>query len=430
MSDEENPGQRDTSPASEKSSPRASSDSQIPLMGERPSLSLGPLGLIGFGPKPDTQTVEEVAPRRPSALATMASLVIVIAALKVANSILVPLMVSVFLATLLAPLVLYLQKRKIPPTAGVPLVIVLTLLVFAGLAGLVGSSINAFIQAAPDYQERLMLLVRATSSQLESLGFKVTSEHLASLVQPEAAVRFVGDTLSNVADLLSSSFLILLMTIFVLFEALVLPDKIRSALGDPTADMSQGIRVIGRLKAYVVVKTMTSLATGLLVGISLSVIGVDFALLWGLLAFLLNFIPNIGSIIAAVPAVLMAMLQLGTGGALATTVVFVVTNVVIGSLVEPKIMGQRMNLSPLIVFFSLIFWGWLWGGVGMLLSVPLTMAIRIMLDGNEATRPFAILMAGANPAAHQAEGSSFDDASASIDELPPPSRPTDNGSAS
>ena len=195
--------------------------------------------------------------------------------------------------------------------------------------------------------------------------------------------------------MLSNTFLVLFMTIFVLFEALVLPNKIRDALADPEADLSRGIRVVGRIKAYVVIKTSTSLLTGLIVGIVLNFMGVDFALLWGLLAFLLNFIPNVGSIIASIPAVLMALLQIGPTGALATALVFVVVNTIIGSLVEPKIMGQRMNLSPLVVFLSLVLWGWLWGPIGMLLSVPLTMAIRIMLEGNPSTRPFAVLMAGA-----------------------------------
>ncbi len=248
-----------------------------------------------------------------------------------------------------------------------------------------------------------------TSAQFERWGIAVTAESLYSLVRPEELVGFLGDTLSGLADTLSDTFLVMLMTVFLLFEAMVLPDKIRAALGDPDADMSQGIRVIGRLKAYVVVKTSTSLATGVVIGAALHLIGIDFALLWALFAFLLNFIPNIGSIIAAVPAILMALLQWGTGAAFATTLVFLVTNLVIGSFLEPKIMGQRMNLSPLIVFVSLVFWGWLWGGMGMLLSVPLTMAIRILLDGNESTRPFAILMAGASPATKAVGKSSLED---------------------
>lgn len=389
---------------------RPSPPSDSSPMSERPSLSLGPLAMLGFGPKPDSvDGVPGLIPKKTNSLVVMASLVIVIAAIKTARPVLLPLTVAVFLATLTAPAVLYLKKRRVPPEIGVPLVLIMTLVFFSGLGGLVAGTINSFIQASPAYQERLIALFLTTSAQLEKWGMPVTAENLYSLVRPEELVGFLGNTLSSLADTLSNTFLVMLMTVFLLFEALVLPDKIRAALGDPHADMSQGIRVIGRLKAYVVVKTSTSLATGLIIGVALELIGVDFALLWGLFAFLLNFIPNIGSIIAAVPAVLMALLQLGTGAAVATSVVFLITNLVIGSLLEPKIMGQRMNLSPLVVFVSLVFWGWLWGGMGMLLSVPLTMAIRIMLDGNESTRPFAILMAGANPTTNSATQSSFED---------------------
>jgi predicted PurR-regulated permease PerM len=252
------------------------------------------------------------------------------------------------------------------------------------------------------------VLLVSSAGQLEELGLEVNSQTIYSLVQPSEAIGFIGDTLSSVADLLSSMFLVLLLTVFVLFEALVLPDKIRAALGDPIADLSRGLRVVSRIKAYVVVKTWTSFATGLVIWLVLEFfMDIDFAMLWGLLAFLLNFIPNIGSIIAAIPAVLMALLQMGVGGATMTALIFLVVNMTIGSFLEPKIMGQRMNLSPLVVFVSLVFWGWLWGGIGMLLSVPLTMAIRIMLEGNENTRPFAVLMAGANTASDIAPGGSI-----------------------
>jgi predicted PurR-regulated permease PerM len=327
---------------------------------------------------------------------TAASLVIVIAALKVARPVLVPLTVSAFLAVLTAPFVLYLKKHRVPPHFGVPLVVLVTVLVISGIAGLVIGTLNTFVQEIPSYQARVMEMLTSASSQLESFGIQLTLSSLTSLVEPAAAMQFSGNTLSEIADLLSNTFLVLLMTIFVLFEAMVLPDKIRNALSDPNADLSQGIRVVGRIKAYVVIKTSTSLATGVIIGGALQLMGVDFALLWGLLAFLFNFIPNIGSIVAAIPAIILALLQAGPTGALATAIVFIVVNMVIGSLLEPKIMGERMNLSPLVVFFSLVFWGWLWGPIGMLLSVPLTMTIRIMLEGNKGTRPFAILMAGAS----------------------------------
>lgn len=366
---------------------------------EEPRISLGPLALLGFGPKSARGRAEPQNQRAGNALWTAASLVIVVAGLKVARPVLLPLVVSAFLAVLTAPMVQYLQKRRVPPWFGVPLVVLLTVGVMAGVTGLVIGSLNTFVQQVPAYQARISVMIEEATVQLDQVGFQLTVENVTQMVQPESAMRFAGSTLSEIADMLSNTFLVLFMTIFVLFEALVLPDKIREALGDPAADLSQGIRVVGRIKAYVVIKTSTSLATGAIIGLTLELMGVDFALLWGLLAFLLNFIPNIGSVIASIPAVLMALLQFGPTGALATLVVFIVVNTVIGTLLEPRIMGQRMNLSPLVVFVSLVFWGWLWGPLGMLLSVPLTMAVRIMLEGNEQTRPFAVLMAGADASA-------------------------------
>ena len=361
----------------------------------RPSVSLGPLALLGFGPEAPAEQKDVAARSRRSTLVSAAALVVIVAGLKVARPVLVPFTVSVFFATLAAPAVFYLRRRRLPVEVAVTIVMLAGILLFGGLFGLVASTVNAFVQAAPEYQQRLAILVIAVSETLERWGIDASPAGFYSLFQPGAIVSFVGDTLSGVADMLSDTFLVLLMTVFVLFEAIVLPDKIRAALDDPNADLSRGLRVVSRIKAYVVVKTSTSLATGIIIWLLLALFGVDFALLWGLLAFFLNFIPNIGSVIAAIPAILLALLQQGVGGAIATFIIFLLVNMIIGSILEPRVMGKSMNLSPLVVFVSLVFWGWLWGGIGMLLSVPLTMAIRIMLDGNESARPFAILMAGA-----------------------------------
>jgi len=137
---------------------------------------------------------------------------------------------------------------------------------------------------------------------------------------------------------------------------------------------------------------MTRLLTGSLIWISLAIIGVDYAIIWALIAFLLNYIPNIGSIIAAIPAVLFTLVQLGLGGVIWTTIVFVLVNLIIGSVVEPKIMGKGMGLSTFVVFVSLIFWGFMLGTVGMFLSIPLTMTIKIILEKNPKTKLIAILL--------------------------------------
>ena len=134
------------------------------------------------------------------------------------------------------------------------------------------------------------------------------------------------------------------------------------------------------------------LGTGIAIGVWLAVIGVDYAMLWGLLAFLLNYVPNIGSIIAAVPTVLFAAVQLGPGAALWSAAGYLVVNVVVGSVVEPRFMGRGLGLSTLVVFLSLVFWGWVLGPVGMFLSVPLTMMIKIALDSRPDTHWIAVLL--------------------------------------
>ena len=140
------------------------------------------------------------------------------------------------------------------------------------------------------------------------------------------------------------------------------------------------------------IKTVISVLTGLLIGIWTSLLGVDFPIVLGLLAFLLNYVPNIGSMIAAVPAVLSAFIELGIGPAAVTGLGYVVVNTVMGNIIEPRFMGRGLGLSTLVVFLSLLFWGWVLGPVGMRLSVPLTMTVKIALDANEQSRWLAILL--------------------------------------
>ena len=140
------------------------------------------------------------------------------------------------------------------------------------------------------------------------------------------------------------------------------------------------------------IKTLTSLATGIFVGIWLAILGIDYPVLWGLVAFLLNYVPNIGSIIAAIPAVLLSFIQIDMFHALFAALGYVIVNIVIGSVIEPRVMGRGMGLSTLVVFLSLVFWGWVLGPVGMLLSVPLTMILKIALEHNEDTRWIAVLL--------------------------------------
>ena len=190
----------------------------------------------------------------------------------------------------------------------------------------------------------------------------------------------------------------------MLFEASSLSHKLHLALDDPQARLKQIDQFLASVNNYLAIKTLVSIATGVIVSIMLWAFGLDFFLLWGVLAFLLNYIPNIGSIIAAVPAMSLAVLQLGPAAAGFIGLGYLTINTVMGNVVEPRYLGRGLGLSTLVVFISLIFWGWLLGTVGMLLSVPLTMVIKIALENSAEGHWFAVLLSSEDGSNNESNG--------------------------
>ena len=188
--------------------------------------------------------------------------------------------------------------------------------------------------------------------------------------------------------MLTNSFLIILTVVFLLIEAAGFTQKFLTInKADSSSDGEDFTHVfVDKLRSYMSMKTIISMATGIIIGVAMWLIGVDYPVLWGVLAFMLNFVPNIGSIIAAVPAVILTLVQLGFTSALLVAAVYVAVNILIGSIIEPKYMGKGLGLSTLVVFVSLVFWGWVLGPVGMLLSVPLTITVKLALDSKPETR--------------------------------------------
>jgi predicted PurR-regulated permease PerM len=187
-------------------------------------------------------------------------------------------------------------------------------------------------------------------------------------------------------------FFILLTVIFILLEASGFPQKLQDAFPDPEKTVGPFRTFMESVNRYLVIKTLFSLATGITIWLWLTFLGVDFAPTWGMVAFFLNFVPNIGSIIAAVPAILLALIQLGAPSALLVCLGYAVVNIVFGNVLEPRFMGRGLGLSTLVVFISLIFWGWVLGTIGMVLSVPLTMIVKIALASDEDTQWIAIML--------------------------------------
>ena len=329
-------------------------------------------------------------------LLTMASIVIILAGVKAATAIVVPFLLSVFIAMACSPIITWANQYKLPRVIAVILVILIIVIFGLILAALVGQSMNEFTQNLPQYREQLVEEFAWVIGQLDKVNIIVNQDALISYLDPGAAMNMATNLLSSLGGVLTNFLLILLIVVFMLFEAESVPKKIHIALDDPSMKMQQVDKFLVSVKNYLAIKTLVSLGTGLIIGLWLYFLGVDHFLLWAVLAFLFNYIPNIGSIIAAVPAVLLAFVQLGPATAGFTALGFVVSNMVMGNIIEPRYMGRGLGLSTLVVFLSLIFWGWLLGTVGMLLSVPLTMIVKIALESSPDTRWVALLLASDN----------------------------------
>jgi predicted PurR-regulated permease PerM len=205
-------------------------------------------------------------------------------------------------------------------------------------------------------------------------------------------MRLTASLLSGLGSALSNIFLILLTVAFILVEAESFPVKLKAAFGRRQLGVRPFMQFIDDINHYVVVKTGVSIGTGILTGVWLAVLGVDYPVLWGFLSFLLNYVPNLGVVIAAVPPVLLALIQYGFTKALLVAVGYLAVNIVVGTFMEPRIVGRGVGLSTLVVFLSLVFWGSIFGLVGMVLCVPITMTLKFALENNEQTRWLAVLL--------------------------------------
>lgn len=321
-----------------------------------------------------------------------AALVILIGGLKMAAPMVVPFLLAFTLATILMPPLNWLTHRRVPLPAAMVLMSLLLVLTWLPLAAILGASYDDFSAALPGYQDRIQAMVSSAADWLQGRGINAGRSAVQELLDPAAALGFVRQIGGGIGTALANFFLILLTVVFILLEASGFPNKVRMALGDRSDVQSSFREFSERLQEYLRIKTVVSLLTGSTIAIWLWLVGLDFPLLWGVLAFLLNYVPNIGSIIAAVPAVLLAMVALDPTGVALVLAGFVAANMVFGNVVEPRMMGKGLGLSTLVVFLSLVFWGWVLGPVGMLLSGPLTMAVKIALESDARTRWFAVLL--------------------------------------
>ncbi len=317
-----------------------------------------------------------------------ASVVIVIAGLKAASFLVNVLLLSAFVTSICLPFLEFLKRKKIPETPAV-IIVILSLVILSGLLiTIIGSSISSFIDKIPYYEEKFHTFWEATFTWLAKYNL-ANEETFMDELHPKNIFSVLGGFLSGFGNVMTSLLLVLIIFIFMIFEASTYGRKLK--LINPVS-FTQSADIRRRLSKYFGIKFITSFATGFFVAIALLIMGVDFPVLWGFLAFVLNFIPSIGSCIAAVSGVLLAQIQLGPFGGLVTAIIYFVINTIIGNIIEPQLMGKSLGLSPVIVFISMVFWGYVLGPVGMLFATPLMIVIKIIFDSRHITRDFGILL--------------------------------------
>ncbi len=325
-------------------------------------------------------------------LIALACFVIIVAGMKTAASLVTPFMLSFFIAIICVPPLFWMQKKGVPKYIALLIILVVVIVTIIFIAAFVGKSINEFSHLLPTYQQQLSNKSTELVSWLTKYKIEVPQNFIKEKFNLGIIMKLVATSLTGLTSVLKNVFMILLTVAFILIEASDISNKLKCGLNNSKKSLKKLSEIALALNRYIALKSVFSLLTGILVAIWMAILGVDFALLWGFIAFLLNFIPTIGSIIAAVPAVLLALVQLGIGPAILVAIGFLAVNMLVGNILEPRIMGKGLGLSPLIVFLSMVFWGWVLGPVGMFLSAPLTMIVKIIFEANQETKNFALLL--------------------------------------
>jgi len=334
----------------------------------------------------------ELPTKSTSTVLNVAGLIVILAGVMYASSLIKPLLLAVFVAIIFAQPIAWLIKKKV--SQGLAILIVMSggVLFFFGIGQLISGSLSKFSKDAPQYANRLSEIAQSLLQATTEMGLNLSTEELKGMFNSAKILSATTNMVGELGSLMGNLAIVIFIVVFILLELNSFAVKTIALVNSPAQSLQYLTKIGNSIRHYLGIKTLMSLLTGFIIWIALLIVGVDYAILWALIAFLLNFIPNIGSFIAGVPAVLFALVQLGYVGAFWTMGIFGFANMIIGSVVEPRVMGRGMGLSTLVVFISLIFWGFLLGTVGMFLSVPLTMTVKIMMEQKENTKWIAILL--------------------------------------
>jgi len=325
-------------------------------------------------------------------LVNIAALIIIFAGIIYAKSIIAPCLLALFISIICVQPISWIEKKGIPRWLALILVILGLIVLFSGFTFLIGGTLSSFSGNLSKYESTLSTISNTFIQFLNDKGLNIPKDQITNLFQPAKILEFTASALNGLFNMVGNTFLIFLIILFILMEFGSFSVKAQAIMSESDKSNSYFPLILRNIRHYLGIKTLFCLLVGIFIYLALLIIGVDYPLLWALIAFLTYYIPNIGSIIATVPTILFALIQLGLGGALWTLGISMVIHNIIGNFIEPRVMGKGLGLSTLVVFLSLLFWGFILGMVGMFLSVPITMTIKIILEQNEKTKWVAILL--------------------------------------
>jgi AI-2 transport protein TqsA len=315
-------------------------------------------------------------------LVLVAAALIVTVGLRYAEPFCVPVLCGLALAATSSPIATWVTRQGLPSAVGAlaALLVDVAILVLLGFVlMLAGGELR---EKLPAYLVRLSAFIIAIADALTRRGVSVDATEISVAVQ-QLGASFVQSAAVSAVGLMSTAIVVLLVVFFTLCEFVGLGDKILRVVGDPEHRLVRVDRIVREVQKYLLVKVLSSFIIGTLAFVLLKLLRVDMALLLALILFILHLVPNVGSVIATVPAVLVALVTRGaaTAGAVAASYLFI--NMLVGNVVEPRVLGRTLGLSPLVLMLGMLFWGWLWGTPGALLSVPLMVVAKIVLENSK-----------------------------------------------
>jgi AI-2 transport protein TqsA len=321
-----------------------------------------------------------------------ASFVVIIAGIKMSSQVVVILFLAIFISSIFSTLLKVLQKKHIPKLFSYFIILLIVVSIGVMLAYVINISLNDFLTNLPTYEEKFKNTILNLLHFAQDSGVQIDKDKIMGALNFNSFFGFTTNIIGSIGTFLSKFLLVVIGVAFILAESKSFQTKLRVIFRNNANKLEHFNLFSFNIQKYFVVKSFTSFLTGFIITIVLSLFGVDYPILWGVIAMLFNFVPVVGSIIASIPAILLTFMNLDINITIWVIILYVVINISISNILEPKLMGKELGLSPLVIFFSLIFWGYILGIVGMFLAVPITMTLKIAFDSNTSTHWLGILM--------------------------------------